>query len=109
LVNSQDRGPTFDHTLKRAAILPQSDHQERRFEGSLRNPGDRAGAKAISAAGSEDIHAIGQQPQNFLLGLGIHRLRVHFTAAQESGNALFAPEMCFAEGGLPDSQSWNRG
>jgi len=62
----------FDDALVRAAIFSQRYHQQWRFEGRLRYPGNGGGAKGFGVAGCEDIHAVGQEPQDFLLNFGIH-------------------------------------
>jgi hypothetical protein len=69
----QHGGAAFDDALKRAAILSQCGHQQWGFEGRLRYPGDGGGSKSFGAAGCKDIHAVGQEPQDFLLNFGIHK------------------------------------
>jgi len=68
----QDGRAAFHDALERAAISSQRYHQQWRFEGRLRYPGNGGGAKGFGVAGCEDIHAVGQEPQDFLLNFGIH-------------------------------------
>jgi hypothetical protein len=70
--NVQGSDAALDEAAKHAAVFAHGGHQERRFEGGLRDPSDSGRAESAAVAGSEDVHPVGEQAQSFLFGFLVH-------------------------------------
>jgi hypothetical protein len=57
---------------EKAAVLADCGHDQRRFEGSLRDPSYRCSGGTAALPGGKDVHAIREEPESFLLYLRVH-------------------------------------
>lgn len=70
--NVESGDAAFPQAGEKRAVPTDGGHDQRRLEGSLRNPSDRCCSGPAAVAGGEHIHAVGEEPESFLFCLGIH-------------------------------------